>query len=431
MGVDLSGYREALDYLFARTTGKWKFGLERVEALLRELGDPQRRFASLHVAGTNGKGSVVATLDALLQASGRGLRVGRYTSPHLIDFRERFLIDGVPVEEDEIAEFIARWTPAVERIGATFFEATTAMAFDLFARAGVDVAVVETGLGGRLDATNVLTPLGAAVTVIDIDHVEYLGDTREAIAGEKAGIFKPGVPAVIGEPEAGIRAVLASQARQREARPVRLVAEEARIGDIRVDGAGTTFSTDGPMGRARLTTPLAGRHQAGNTMVALTLLDAVGPPWAVPLGDAAGALTRVSLPGRFQRMGKFILEVAHNPSGMAVFVETLRTVAPPAPVVCVLCVLADKDWRGIIADLAPVVSHFVLTDAPTAPASRAWHLAEVQAFVQERGWSGEAIPDFEAALMRAELRGATVVVTGSFHTVGDAMARLQVSPLGG
>jgi dihydrofolate synthase / folylpolyglutamate synthase len=435
VGCFLSGYRSALDYLFARTTGVWKFGLERVEALLRELGDPHHRFQSLHVAGTNGKGSVVATLDALLRSAGRGgrpaPRVGRYTSPHLIDFRERFLIDGVPVGEDAITEFIDQWTPAVERIGATFFEATTAMAFDLFARAGVDIAVVETGLGGRLDATNVLSPLGAAVTVIDIDHVEYLGDTREAIAKEKAGIFKPGVPAVIGEPEAGIRALLVGEARARGARPVRAIADELTLADIVVGAEGTTFTTAGPMGRARLTTPLAGRHQAGNAMVALTLLDAVGSPWTVPLAEAGPALRRVALPGRFQRMGKFILEVAHNPSGIDVFVETLRTVAPPRPVVCLLCVLADKDWRGIMADLAPMVSHFILTDAPTAPASRSWDVAEAKAFLDERGWSGEAIPDFERALAAADAAGATVVVTGSFHTVGDAMARLQVSPLGG
>ena len=179
MGDDLSvapgPYQEALQYLFARTTGKSKFGLERTRALLAALGNPQDRIPCFHVAGTNGKGSVCATLEALLRA--RGLRTAKYTSPHLVDFRERFVIDGVAVDPAYIVDFITTRTAAAERI-----EATTAMAFQYFAESGVDVAVIETGLGGRLDSTNVVRPLVAGVTSIGIDHVEYLGDTREAIA---------------------------------------------------------------------------------------------------------------------------------------------------------------------------------------------------------------------------------------------------------
>jgi dihydrofolate synthase/folylpolyglutamate synthase len=219
VGHDLSGhrsrYQDALQYLFARTTGKSKFGLERTRALLAALGNPQDGLRTLHVAGTNGKGSVCATLDALLRA--RGLRTAKYTSPHLVDFTERFVIDGAAVDARYVVEFIERWTPEVERLGATFFEATTAMAFHYFAESGVDVAVVETGLGGRLDSTNVVRPLVAGVTSIGIDHVEYLGDTREAIAAEKAGIFKAGVPAASGEPDPAIDALLATLARDRGA----------------------------------------------------------------------------------------------------------------------------------------------------------------------------------------------------------------------
>ena len=153
MGLGLTTYRDSLDFLYARTTGAWKLGLERVEAFLDRLGNPHRDLTSLHVAGTNGKGSVCAGLEGVLRA--RGLRVGKYTSPHLVDFRERFLVDGVPVPPERIVAFIERWTPEVERLGATFFEATTAMAFEFFREAGVDIAVVETGLGGRLDATKI------------------------------------------------------------------------------------------------------------------------------------------------------------------------------------------------------------------------------------------------------------------------------------
>ena len=441
MGVASTGaYREALDYLFARTTGKWRLGLERMDALLHAMGEPQRALRAFHVGGTNGKGSVCATLEAVLRA--RGFRVGFYSSPHLIDFRERFLIDGVPISEDAVVSWIAGRTPLVERLHATFFEATTAMAFELFAQAGLDVAVVEVGLGGRLDATNLLMPIVAGVASIGIDHVEFLGHTREQIAWEKAGIFKRGRPAVIGEPDPAIRGLLARFAREAGADPVRIVADECTITDVEVGGelggdpgaaSGATWGTWFTLGmtdqRARLHTPLAGTHQATNTALALTMLDAAGSPYATSLAEAGPALARVHLPGRFHRQGRYIFDVAHNPDGAAVLAETLKAVRPPGPIVAVLTVLADKDWRGIMVELAGVVSHFVVTTAPTAPASRAWDPDAARAFAESRGWSVRLEPDFDAALAHAASQGATVLVTGSFHTVGDAMARLQPPPV--
>jgi dihydrofolate synthase/folylpolyglutamate synthase len=425
VGVGLTTYRDALDFLYARTTGKWKLGLDRVEAFLGALGDPHRRLRTVHVAGTNGKGSVCATLDAILRA--KGLRVARYTSPHLVDFRERFLIDGVAVPPERIVEFVRRWTPEVERLGATFFEATTAMAFDFFADAGVDIAVIETGLGGRLDATNVITPLVAGVTTIGIDHVEYLGATREEIAFEKAGIFKRGVPAVIGEPEPVIRALLARHAREHGASPVRVVYEEGAPTAVRVDAAGTTFVLGGRTFR----TPLLGAHQAANAAVAVAM--AAELPEALRPSEAQihDGLSRVVLPGRFQRVGRFLFDVAHNPDGAAVLANAMSAIRPERPVVAVLSVLSDKDWRGVMLALGPVVQHFVLTNAPTAPPSRAWDIPEPLAFAREHGWSAEVIRDFDRALVKAAAAGMTVLVTGSFHTVGDAMARLEVSPTGG
>jgi dihydrofolate synthase/folylpolyglutamate synthase len=438
VGVLLTGrtYREALDFLFARTTGQWKLGLERIEAFLGALGDPQRRLRTLHVAGTNGKGSVCASLEAVLRA--RGLKVAKYTSPHLIDFRERFLIDGRPVPEEAITGFLDEWTPTVERLGATFFEATTAMAFHLFAQAEVDVAVIETGLGGRLDASNAHTPLVAGVTGIAVDHVEWLGATREAIAPEKAGIYKPGVPAVVGEHDPGIRAILAAEAVRRGASPVRIVAEEGRATAIQVAAAGTTFRWEtrpgalSPTGAAvQVTTALPGRHQATNALVALTMLDAIPGPLRVRPELAIPALASVRLPGRFSRDGDWIFDVAHNPDGAGVTAETLRAVAPRAPVVALVSVLGDKDWRGILRALGGAVDRFILTNAPTAPASRAWSATEALAFAESEGFRAELVPDFDAALALAPSRGATVLVTGSFHTVGDAMLRLQVSPTPG
>ncbi|HEX5077028.1 MAG TPA: folylpolyglutamate synthase/dihydrofolate synthase family protein [Gemmatimonadaceae bacterium] len=433
MGVALSDnardYREALDYLFARTTGKSKLGLERTAALLHEMGNPQERIRSLHIAGTNGKGSVCATLDTLLRA--KGLRVGKYTSPHLVDFRERFLVNGRPVDEQFVVDFIQRWTPTVERIGATFFEATTAMAFDLFARENVDAAVVETGLGGRLDSTNVLRPLAAGVTSIGIDHTEYLGDTREEIAAEKAGIFKRGVPAVIGEPDPAIRSLLARLATEHEASRILDVALDAVPDEVSVGAGGTTFTVTIGNERGRVRTGLAGAHQASNASLALLMLNAAGGELSMTLGEARRALPGVRLPGRFQRVGPYIFDVAHNPDGAAVLAETVDAVQPPTPRSAVLCVLADKDWRGVMTALSRVVDTFVLTDAPTAPASRAWDRASALAFARERGWNAASEPNFDRALVRAVEVSSTVIVTGSFHTVGDAMSRLNVDPVDG
>jgi dihydrofolate synthase/folylpolyglutamate synthase len=427
--VALSGYLAALDYLFARTTGVFRFGLERTQALLAELGEPHERYPTIHIAGTNGKGSAVATAEAILRA--RGLTVARYTSPHLVDFRERIVVDGRPIDAQEVADFIARWTPAVDRLGASFFEATTAMAFDHFARSAVDVALVETGLGGRLDSTNVVRPVAAGVTSIGFDHMEYLGTQLHDIAREKAGIFKSGVPAVIGEPDPEVRGWLARSARVAGASVVRVAAEEMHATEVTLTDRGTRFRLRALGDEQLVETPLVGRHQAANFAFTLALLDAAGPPYAATLAEAAEAVGEVRLPGRFQHVGQWIFDVAHNTDGARTLAASVANVAPPAPVTVLLCVLADKDWRSMLDALSAVAGRFVLTEAPTAPANRRWPLREVLAYAQQRGYEAHAEPDFDAALRSAPANGGTVLVTGSFHTVGDAMARLQLSPLTG
>ncbi|MHB8839499.1 MAG: bifunctional folylpolyglutamate synthase/dihydrofolate synthase [Gemmatimonadaceae bacterium] len=419
-------YHDALDFLFARTTGKWKLGLERVQALLHALGDPHMPLRTLHVAGTNGKGSVCATLDAVLQA--RGLRVARYTSPHLVDFPERFLVNNAPVASERIVEWVTRWTPEVERLGATFFEATTAMAFQFFLEDGVDVAVIETGLGGRLDATNVIRPLVAGVTNIQIDHVEYLGATREEIAFEKAGIFKAGVPAIIGEPELGIRELLMMHARTHGATPIHSVFGESALEDVEVTAEGTRFNLWRENDVRMVRTPLLGRHQAHNAAVALAMLDALPADLRPDATAVERGMEHVNLPGRFQRVGKHVFDVAHNPDGSRVLALALAETRMPRPVAAVFSVLSDKDWALMMSVLAPHVDLFILTNCPTAPASRAWNITDVMAYARSNGWAAEVVRDFDRALVRAAEEGATVLVTGSFHTVGDAMQRLQVSP---
>ena len=193
MGSDFvtMSYQAALDFLYPRTT-QIKFGLDTTRALLDALGNPQGQFATVHVAGTNGKGSTASLIAEALGAA--GFRVGLYTSPHLVSFRERIRVDGTPISEEAVAAWTDLLHPTIIASGATFFEATTAIAFADFAARGVEIAVVEVGLGGRLDSTNVLTPVVSVVTHIALDHQRYLGDTLEAIAAEKAGIAKPGVP---------------------------------------------------------------------------------------------------------------------------------------------------------------------------------------------------------------------------------------------
>jgi dihydrofolate synthase/folylpolyglutamate synthase len=422
----LTSYSEAIQNLFARTTSGIKPGLERTEALLGKLGSPHQRLAAVHVAGTNGKGSVVATCEALLRA--RGFKVGRYTSPHLVDFRERITVNGQPISEAEILDFLQRWIPTAEDIGATFFEVTTALAFDWLAREEVDFAVIETGLGGRLDSTNVLTPRVATVTSIGLDHTDLLGDTLEAIAKEKAGIFKAGVPAVVGETNPAIRELLGTCAREAGSDPIVIVDREYRLSDVDVSATGTSFTLQHDGKPQRVKTPLVGKYQALNTATAIATLAAMGDRYLSPPADISGALADVFLPGRFQRRGKFIFDVAHNPAGARTVAETIVAVDPPRPRTALVAVLADKDWRGIIRELAPVVDRFLFTNAPSAPADRKWDPAEAHAVAISQGLDADLEPDLDVALVRGQKRCGTLLVTGSFHTVGDVMSRLQVSP---
>ncbi|MBU6364617.1 MAG: bifunctional folylpolyglutamate synthase/dihydrofolate synthase [Gemmatimonadetes bacterium] len=424
---DLAAYRRALDALYARTGGAWRLGLERMTALMEALGHPERRFPVFHVAGTNGKGSTVATLDALLR--GGGARVGRYTSPHLVDFSERIAVEGVPMRPEAITAWLEARLPLLTELGATFFEATTALALAHFADVGVDVAVIEVGLGGRLDATNVVHPVAAGVTQIGLDHQEFLGTTPEAIAMEKAGIFKAGAAAVVGDTAPGIRSLLQARAEAVGATPVLVTGRDWQVRDVELDPVGTHFTLEVAGRTRRLATPLVGRFQADNAAVALAMLRAAGGRWAAIEAEADALLAGVRLPGRFHRSGPWLFDVAHNPDGAATVVATVRAVAVSRPLVAVVSVLNDKDWRGILAQLATVADRILVTVAPSAPPNRAWSLEAVCGWAAEAGVAVERFDDLSAALNAGRRAGGTVLVTGSFHTVGDAMERLQVNPV--
>ncbi|HYW52299.1 MAG TPA: folylpolyglutamate synthase/dihydrofolate synthase family protein, partial [Gemmatimonadaceae bacterium] len=431
-GTASPDYRAAIDALAARTTHGVRLGLDRTRALLEACGAPHERLRALHVAGTNGKGSTCATLEAVLLQ--QGFRVGRYSSPHLIDFSERVLVDGAATSADQVLHWLDAHHDDIERLGATFFEATTAMAFDLFVQANVDIAVIEVGLGGRLDSTNVITPLVAAVTSIGLDHREYLGDTLELIALEKAGIFKRGVPAVIGDRDPAITAILQDAAERAGASRIVIATDDLPLQSVRVSARGTELVLGEGTGRISVTSALLGEHQAQNVATAIAVLRAAGAPWTPDRDALSAGVAATRLAGRFQRVGRWLFDVAHNPDGMTTVARSLATVRLPRPLGAVVCVLSDKDWRAMLDTLLPAIDHLWLTDAPTAPVSRRWPLDDVLAYARARAGDRctvTAVPDLTDALRQAEANAATVLVTGSFHTVGDAMQRLEIDPLGG
>ncbi|HET9603517.1 MAG TPA: folylpolyglutamate synthase/dihydrofolate synthase family protein [Gemmatimonadales bacterium] len=404
-------YPDALDYIFPRIT-TIKFGLDTTRALLSELGDPQQLFAIVHIGGTNGKGSVATLVaDAL---AGAGFRTGLYTSPHLVSFRERIRVDGQMISQAAVAMWVERLRPLIEATGATFFEATTAVAFADFAARGVEIAVVEVGLGGRLDSTNVVSPLVSAVTKVARDHMKYLGDTLEDIAREKAAIAKPGAPFVIGETEPALVQVLADAAQQ----SLQAMDPGARA-DLRVVPPDDRW--EGSLG-------LAGPHQRRNAAVARAVLEALPREWQPPESATMRAFAGAQVPGRLDQRGKWLFDVAHNPDGMDALVRSLAALDPPRPLHALVSILGDKEWPEMLVRLDAIVDRGILTVAPTAE-GRGWDLAWLQQWLARpdrppahADWHLE--PEFRRAVAQVGEGAGTVVVTGSFHTVGDVMAEL-------
>ncbi len=413
------------------------WGLERVEHALDDLGRPERRDPALHVGGTNGKGSVASTCAAVLQGAGR--RTGLYTSPHLCSVRERFQVDGSPLAEASLVAYADEIRSVVEARGLTFFEAATVLAFHAFAREGVEVQVIEVGLGGRLDATNVLTPVACALTNVALDHAEFLGDTLPAIAREKAGIIKAGVPVVTAETAPELLAVFREVA---DARGAELTALDPTVDltEVEVERDHTAFTMEtGAWGTLRLRTPLVGRHQAANAALAVSLLGHL-PPALRPTGaDVVSGVAGVRWPGRDQIEEidgtTWIFDVAHNVAGIDSLVSVLDRLRLPEPRVALVGVLGDKEWRRMLPPLLGRVDRAVLTQPPSAPETRRWDPAEALAAVGAD--SGELCPvtveaRFATALDQARRAAGsgTVVVTGSCHTVGDALREVGRVPFG-
>jgi dihydrofolate synthase/folylpolyglutamate synthase len=444
IGLRSVTYAEATAFLYGLRRFGWRLGLDTVRRLLALVGDPQDRFPTVHIGGTNGKGSTAAILDAILRAA--GYRTGLYTSPHLVSFTERIRVDGLPITEAEVTALVAELealclahfaqapVPAPEATRPphpTFFELTTAMAFLHFARQRTDVAVVEVGLGGRFDATNVILPRVSVITNVALDHQEYLGQTLAEIAGEKAGIIKAGVP-VVTAARGEAYEVIARTARERGAPTVhtpqsyRVVRLASTVAGHRFDLAGPTRHYEG------IQLPLAGRHQVENAVSALAaaeVLEAGG--LRLGEGPIRCGLAQARWPGRLQAVGerpRILVDGAHNTAGAAALADFLREHrAALHRLVLVFGVLRDKDSATMLGALAPLADHIILTQPPA-----------------ERGADPRELPvpdrlrprvevhlELSAALQRARAIAGpedTILATGSLYLVGPVLQALGISP---
>jgi dihydrofolate synthase/folylpolyglutamate synthase len=421
---------KSVEALFNRTTQGIKPGLEVITDLLQAMDNPHRQLAAIHVAGTNGKGSVCAMLESVLRAS--GFKTGLYTSPHLIDFSERFRINGISIAAEKLEAYIQTLEETADRVAeetaqrpATFFEISTAIAFQYFADENVDIAIIETGMGGRWDATNVIIPLISVITHIDIDHTNYLGDTIEAIAAEKAGIIKPGRPVVSAPQSEVVMAVL-----QQSGEPV-----------LTVDGASCSVALQKPKERnaaghrasipcqrlkiethsqslSPINLPLLGACQRENCSVAVTALEVLADMLHFE-PDFKKGLEAVEWRARFQPIETdplVILDGAHNPSAARALVKTLRESYPKVQVGFILGFLDDKDTVEFLREIKPLVSKAwtLPVDAPRGTtaehAAAQAHIAGFNAIPVDVSSARDAAREWASAEP-----GRLVCITGSLY----------------
>lgn len=426
-------YQETLNYLFDsapmfQQVGKaaYKEGLENTNLLDEHFGHPHRKFRTIHIAGTNGKGSCSHTLAAILQST--GYKTGLYTSPHLIDFRERIRINGKPIPEEEVIRFVEKERSFFEPLHPSFFELTTAMAFNYFAEQQVDIAVIEVGLGGRLDCTNIIVPELSIITNISMDHMQFLGNTLDKIAAEKAGIIKPGIPVVIGETTPETRPVFLAKAREENA-PIHF-AEDIHPLQSALPQAGGGFlyqTSDYP----NLQGQLGGFCQEKNTNTLLTALPVLHERGIqFTESDVRKGFAHVceltGLMGRWQRLAEhptLICDTGHNVGGIQYIVEQLRQ-QPCDTLRIVFGMVNDKDINGVL-ELLPRQAVYYFTQASV---KRAMPAHDLQALAASHGLDGRCYDSVETALRQAqEEAGANdcLFVGGSSFIVADLLTELQ------
>lgn len=414
-----------------------RLGLDNMRAVCEAVVHPERAFPSIHVGGTNGKGTTAALLAGLARA--HGLRTGLYTSPHLVDLRERIRIDGRPIPATELAAIWDRIAGHVEARRMTYFEATTLIAFEHFARAGVDLAVLEVGLGGRLDATNVAVPMIAIVTGVDHDHERWLGPDLSGIAREKAGIFKPGTPALVGDPgPLEVRATFASVAGAVGA-PLGFLPDEARWSVRSVEPGRTRLDyASRALGLEDLELPLTGASFAEAAALALRAWERLAAARRVPVlveSRAREAWAALALGGRGEwrmlRGVPHLLDVAHNPAACTRLAATVREAGLGAAAL-VFGALADKAWPRMLDALAPAAARVWVCDLATAGARRLAREDAASELARHGAvWAGRVAEALAAARATVERGEASfVLVSGSFHTVGEALLALGLAEPG-
>lgn len=419
-------YPDSVRFLYslsneARTA---ELGLARMMALLDALDNPHRRTRFVHVAGTNGKGSTCAMIESGARCA--GLRTGLYTSPHLVEPTERIRLDGRPVSPEDFAAAFDRVHQTAEELirqGAferhpTYFETVTAMAFVLFAQFQVELAVLEVGLGGRLDATNVVRPRLAVITPIDFDHEKYLGKSLEAIAAEKAGILKPGAPAVFAAQRAEVTPVLAAHATAAGIRPIWVV-QRWRAEQIELNAAGSSFTAAGP-GRIRIECPLPGEHQIGNALTAIAALEELGAPEEA----ISAGIRRVRWPGRLERVRtrpEIYLDGAHNPAGARALAAYIERFYSGRRVWLIYGAMRDKAVAEMAGILFPLAGEVIAT-APAQPRAVRPELIGELADHPRLRTADTLVAALE--LLREATPEDVVFVTGSLFLVGEARALL-------
>ncbi|HHS97099.1 MAG TPA: bifunctional folylpolyglutamate synthase/dihydrofolate synthase [Chloroflexi bacterium] len=429
-------YREAIEYLHSLTDYEKRrieryspqtLDLSRVERLLAMLGDPHRAYSSVHIAGTKGKGSTSAMVESVLRVA--GYRTGLYTSPHLHTFRERIRVGGQLISREEVVALVEEIQPLVAQVpGVTTFEAITAMAFAYFARQGVEVLVAEVGLGGRLDATNVLLPEVSVITSLSLDHTYLLGNTLPEIAREKAGIVKPGVPVVTAPQRPEALYVLEEVSRERNAPLVEVGRDWIwEPGPFDLEGQSFTVHRVGE-GEDTLAgeywIPLLGRHQLENGATAIAALQVLRERgFDLPRSAVEEGLRRVEWPGRLEILSTdplVVVDCAHNPYSAQVLRSTLETWFPGRRWVLVFGASSDKDIAGMLRALLPIADYLIVTRSEHPRATAPVELADIAASV---GGGAEVAVNTQRALQRAVERlegGEGILVTGSIFLVAEA-----------
>lgn len=420
-------YEQAVNYIHSLGRLGSVPGLGRMFDALAELGHPEKELKVIHVAGTNGKGSTASIIASVLRSA--GLRTGLYTSPYLDAFTNRFDLDGDDITPAMLVHLVQRLKPIAERIGLTQFEFITALAFVYYAEHAVDALVLEVGLGGRFDATNVITPIISVITNIGFDHMEVLGDTLGKIAFEKAGIIKPSVPVITAVEGDEPLAVIAEAAAHRQS-TLRLLGRDFGYVGKAVSLTGQTFDYWGAEPFNGLTLALLGPHQLKNAALAVDValrLKAQG--WPLSLDHVRQGVTAARWPGRFEVMthgqAQVIMDGAHNMHGVAALVATLRQYLPEQKVLLVSGIMKDKEPQTMLASLAPYTQRLYAC-APKLP--RATPANELCLMAGKLGLPGEAYRSVAEALTAAVTvgaqRGETILVAGSLYTVSEARAAL-------